>query len=289
MFEFVDGGTPNIDVEVVKKYPSEMVVFEFGALEDLIEGYRTLTVSGRELLGKSVNYSQIEGVDGAVFNGANYGVRVLEVKYLLSGKNSRELLKKVNILNRKIRKPNMKFVIADEPEYFYIGTVQSNGNPEPGLLSYVGSFEIVCTDPFKYTNSVLGYTANETINMRTIGLNIPEECDIDLLNMEILPLSTQSSQIIEVPPVIDIDYIDTDLGVSKRYKIILKDTVIGGLISEEDPLLLDFENRMVTLEGVENINFKDWRSHFEEVRLSSESLITCEGYRIRIHIRGKLI
>lgn len=125
-------------------------------LEDLIPGYTTIDVKGRESIQRDITATDVGIRDGSIYRYKKYGTRILTVSFVIEGKDSTELLSKVDQLNSVLDMEETEFIFDDEDDKFYVGTV--NGQPAisiatPGGSDFgvaSGSFEILCSDPFKY-------------------------------------------------------------------------------------------------------------------------------------------
>lgn len=120
-------------------------------LENVIRGYQTLRVSGRELLASEAWEERVEGQDGARLFGQTYPPRVITVTYQLMAENAASFREAYNQLNHYLSGKEVEVVFADEPDKYFIGTKMASDAPEPGRNQVVGTFEIYCTDPFKYS------------------------------------------------------------------------------------------------------------------------------------------
>lgn len=130
--------------------PSEAMKFEGVYLEDEIDGYKTLSVSGRELLAYDVSSHPISGSDGATFLGATLPSRTLSVKYQLEAESPEDMRDKYNLMNQILSTKQAVISFNDEPNYEFIGTLGSSSAIPEGRLNVVGSFDILCVDPYKY-------------------------------------------------------------------------------------------------------------------------------------------
>ena len=65
-------------------------------LENEIDGYRTLSVQGRELASSSINDIEINSKDGTHYKSRRYGSRIITVKYQLITKSNSEFRKAFN-------------------------------------------------------------------------------------------------------------------------------------------------------------------------------------------------
>lgn len=147
MYEFVD----ITEVSDGAFLPSEAMKINGEYIENLIEGYRTLTVSGREALSPDV-YSVTTGFrDGSRLQSKRYPERIIVVQYQLKAKSNEAFRDAYNKLGRILDVENAELIFNDEKDKFFIGTPCIIGSVDPGKNAVVGEFEILCTDPFKYS------------------------------------------------------------------------------------------------------------------------------------------
>lgn len=141
-----------------KSLPSEAMTFNGIVLEEEINGYQTLSVTGRELIGYNVQNVAVDGLDGANYQSARLPSRNITVRYQLKAETAESLREKFNQMNQILKEKQAVISFMDEPEYEFIGTLGAvDGVPE-GVLSLTSAFEIVCADPYKYkiSESVTG-------------------------------------------------------------------------------------------------------------------------------------
>lgn len=137
--------------------PSEAFTINGEYIENQIEGYRTLSVSGREALSPDVS-SYTSGIrDGSTLQYKRYPERILIVKYQLIAASNEAFREAYNKLGLILNVENAQLIFNDEPDKYLTGTPCTIGEVEPGRNAVVGQFEILCTDPFKY--SIMEYEA----------------------------------------------------------------------------------------------------------------------------------
>ena len=135
-------------------------------IENLISGYRTLNVSGREALSPDV-ISYTTGVrDGSKLKSKRFPERIIVVNYMIAAKSNEEFREAYNKLAGILNVENAQLIFNDEQDKFFIGTPCIIGSVEPGKNCVTGKFEILCTDPFKY--SVVEYEAEPNIDNSSI-------------------------------------------------------------------------------------------------------------------------
>lgn len=158
MYKFVD----TIEASEGTLLPSEALSINGDYIENLIEGYRTLNVAGREALSPELNYYETGARDGSVLQGKRFPARILTVKYQLIAKSNEAFRNAYNQLNSILNVENAELIFNDETDKFFIGTPETISEVEPGLNSVIGEFTIFCADPFKY--SVEEYEAIPTVD-----------------------------------------------------------------------------------------------------------------------------
>lgn len=148
MYDFVD----TIEhVNGVGALPAEALSINGKYIEHEIEGYRTLYVTGRELLESEIQEKQIGYTDGAEFQGKRNISRVITVTYRLMARTPEDFRVKFNVLNLLLDQEQAKLLFCDEPDKYFIGTKSTIDEIPGGLLNVIGSFDFYCADPYKYS------------------------------------------------------------------------------------------------------------------------------------------
>lgn len=163
-----------IDVNEVSEVllPSEALQINGEYIENLIEGYRTLHVAGREALSPELNTIEIGVRDGSTVKSKRYPARTITVTYQIIAKDNDSFRDAYNKLGSILNVQDAELIFNDEPDKYFIGTPSYIEDVDPGNNAVVGEFEILCADPFKY--SVKEYLALPHINplTRTISFMI---------------------------------------------------------------------------------------------------------------------
>ena len=149
-----------IDVNEVSEgalLPSEALQINGEFIENLIQGYRTLSVSGREGLSAEIDSYETGAMDGARIKNKRFPARTIIVKYQIKTESNEAFRRAYNKLASILDTQNATLVFNDETDKFFIGTPYEMGEIEQGTNAVVGEFSIYCANPFKY--SVQEYTA----------------------------------------------------------------------------------------------------------------------------------
>lgn len=158
MYKFVDVNEVPEDALL----PSEALQINGDFIEVLIPGYRTLTVSGRELLSPELTSYETGSRDGATLKQKRIPARVITVKYQLLAKSNEEFRESYNKLADILNVEEAELIFNDEQDKFYKGTPSNFSTVEAGTNSVIGEFELYCADPFKY--SVVEYEVTPSDN-----------------------------------------------------------------------------------------------------------------------------
>lgn len=155
MYSFTDTtGTPGANA-----LPVEAMSINGQYIENLIEGYRTLTVSGRELMGASIDSYTVGNTPGAYFRSSKLPTRTITVQYQLLADDEADFRDKFNTLNSILNVDQAKLIFADEADKYFVGTRASVGSVPAGVNKIKGTFEIFCADPYKYAVEEKTFTA----------------------------------------------------------------------------------------------------------------------------------
>lgn len=165
MYNFVD----TIEASESALLPSEALQINGEYIENLIPGYRTLSVSGREALSPDVMSYETGVRDGSNLQYKRYPERIIVVEYQLIAETNEAFRAAYNELGRILDVTDAELIFNDELDKFFVGTPCIIGRVTPGKNAVVGEFEILCTDPFKY--SVVEYEAEPTPGESTIMID----------------------------------------------------------------------------------------------------------------------
>lgn len=147
MYKFVDTN----EVSESALLPSEALQINGEFIENLIPGYRTLSVSGREALSPELSTYETGVRDGSTLKSKRYPARTIVIKYQLIAKSCEAFREAYNKLASVLDVEDAELIFNDETDKYFTGTPCAIGEVEPGRNAVSGEFEILCTDPFKYS------------------------------------------------------------------------------------------------------------------------------------------
>jgi predicted phage tail component-like protein len=149
-------------------------------LENEIDGYRTLSVTGRELMESEVKHTEIDGMDGSYYRYKTTPARTITVRYQLRARGSREFREAYNKMNKLLSGEQVKVIFNDESDRYFIGTKTSNTQVDGGSNNVIGEIEIYCSDPRKYSSTEKEFTATDgVLNIVNEG-TVPVSIDYDV-------------------------------------------------------------------------------------------------------------
>ena len=145
MYEFIDTNEHTSTTPL----PVEAVSLNGTYLENIIEGYRTLYVKGRESLGTELNTFSVGVADGETFKNRRYPSRVLTIGFQLLCPDEEEFRLRFNQLNNILSIEEADFIFHDEEDKFFTGYPIMDADIEAGRNNVTGEWKIYCAYPFK--------------------------------------------------------------------------------------------------------------------------------------------
>ena len=122
-------------------------------IEDLIPGYQTIGVTGREALPIEIDSYTTGASDGSTLKNTRYPARELEITFSITGDNPTDIQRKIDHLNNILSADGADFVFNDEADKFYTGTPYNREVARNTQLA-TGSWKIFCAYPFKRSIAV---------------------------------------------------------------------------------------------------------------------------------------
>ena len=148
--------------------PSEALKLNGEYIENQIEGYRTLYVTGREILSQELSTYEAGIRNGSELSSRRYPARTIIVGYQLIAEDNEAFREAYNTLNALLDVEDAEMIFADEPDKFFRGTPSGAGDVDPGRNAVTGEIEFTCTDPLKY--SVVEYEVSPSADDDTTFL-----------------------------------------------------------------------------------------------------------------------
>lgn len=149
-------------------------------LETKIDGYETLNVYGRELIGRDLdtikyktlskgksknvkaNYESIGFSNRLISSG--YQTRTIVIEFMMSHKDIKSSLREWSKLNSIIHDENSTLVFGDDHEFFYYGNLSDVQEVESNSLFTINRMTFDCLDPFKFSVAKLNFNFTDLGN-----------------------------------------------------------------------------------------------------------------------------
>lgn len=136
-----------------KSHSKNSIILNGQHIEDVLPGFLTCYVKGRESLAAELKLIELENSNGSKLKNKRFPSRTLKVGFLIEGKTPDGVLKKLRKLNELLNVNNAKIAFEDEKDVYYIGTPIMNGDINHNSCVRTSEFEIQCLNPFKYSVS----------------------------------------------------------------------------------------------------------------------------------------
>lgn len=147
MYDFIDV----TEIQSGTNLPSEALQINGEYIENIISGYRTLYVSGREALSPELATLETGIRNGSMLQSKRYPARTIIVGYKLEADSNKAFRDAYNQLNSILNVEEAELIFADEQDKYFIGTPSNFSDVGPGRNIVTGEIEFLCTDPFKYS------------------------------------------------------------------------------------------------------------------------------------------
>lgn len=154
-------------------HPSEAMIFNGILIEQLIPEYQTLQVTGRELLGQTLDKLKVGNQDGQRLQQYSRPDRTITIKYQIDAPTPQRYREIYYQLNAILSGVNNKISFLDAPDKYFVGSVEDPDIPDGGRLLVVSSFTIWCGDPYAYatTPDVFSFDNKDSIQTVTSDLS----------------------------------------------------------------------------------------------------------------------
>lgn len=140
--------------DIVAFEPSDNMSINGTPVNEIVDGYRQLSVSGRGLVGQEVKTTSIAGRRGVWIEDISEPSRVLEIKYQLEAETSEALREKFDKLNLFLRtttndSKTLEVTFKDEPNFTYFSIFSGADSFEENTKSIVSRFSLLVPDGYK--------------------------------------------------------------------------------------------------------------------------------------------
>lgn len=224
-------------------------------LDRVIEGYRTLKVSGRETLSQEIQPEEVP--TGTLVLNNRLPAREITVTYNLKANDGTTLQQRFKKL-RKHLTGDLIISFRDEPKTYYLGLLSEMEAPPDHTNDKVGTFVLYCPDPYKFGPV---QTTGGEVTIDTFYPTPPEQIKVSVTN---------TTNKLEV----------TD----GNYTITATGTFNGG---NDAIFRFDREAMTLTVAGEEATYMVDLNSDFENFRLTQGDTVRCPQGSVELKARER--
>lgn len=137
-------------------------------IEDHVEGYHTISVSGRESLEYDItDDDRPVGTDGMLYYGKRQQSREITVQYALSAPDAAVFMRRYRRLKNFCIGEGRLLRFADEPNAHYTGTLSHIDAPDAGSVKVIAEMTFYCADPYLVSDITETVTAERTDGILT--------------------------------------------------------------------------------------------------------------------------
>lgn len=247
MYDFHDLGPVTTGDETLF-IPSEALMISGKTIEEQIDGYQTLTVTGRGPLAYAINSEDVDGSDGKHYIDAYLADRPLGITYRLVADTAADMMDKLDKLSTILANKQADCSFKDQPDWHFTVTLSGTTDPEEGKLDAKGSFILTASDPHKYS-------ASQSLSGATIDFGSKTG---QLISIEYTPTATAT---------------DITIASSKGYAIKL----VNVTVNAGDTIILKPQDQTVTLNGVNKAMWLTYDTDFENVPAAGKLTVSPAG------------
>ncbi|MCA5012411.1 MULTISPECIES: distal tail protein Dit [unclassified Enterococcus] len=233
--------------------PSSAMMYDGVYIEKMIEGYRTLAVTGREMLSLDIETQNTQV--GSIKLNQKLPARTIKVTYQLMGKNAQDVQKKYHRLMQLLyREKDVELRFKDELDYHYYGQYVTTDEVRGDTNNIIASFELLCNDPKKY--SLLLSTDSQITTYLPYPVT-PEKITVTIAKFGTLLIQNEDKTI----------------------------KITSYNLSADDQVVFDFLKGKVFVNGIDQTFLLDLESDFENFSIKEGQTITCSNGPMTIAYR----
>ena len=224
--------------------PSVAINFNGKQLDTEIEAFQTLKVSGRETI--SVELETVDVRNGSLILDERLPHRELLVTYLMASVSNTAFQNDFKALRKLLTSDGeVPITFKDEPNTVYFGRLTDFETVDDDSNTVIGTFKIICSSPFKYSNAV---TTTGAVTIDTFYPTPPDSIT--------LTIGTTTNKIQIIHSVYTISATGT---FNAGAKVVLK---------------FNQDDMTMTVNGVDATYMIDLNSDFENFQLKNNNSVT---------------
>ncbi|WP_347962625.1 distal tail protein Dit [Lactococcus formosensis] len=224
--------------------PTSALMYNGAYLENVVEGYQTLKVEGREM--SSLSFDSQEMQVGGFITSSRIPSKTLKITYKLEDKDPVKLQEKFdNLMIALYKEKDVAIKFKDMPDYTYYGRFSSADDVDGDRNAIISTFEILLSDPFKYQA--------QTTDTGKVSAVLPYKIAPDVVSFTM----TAESATLKL----------------NGYTVKISGVSINQVIE------LDFINGNVKVNNVVNNKVLSMDSDFKNIKITTKSELTGTGFK----------
>ena len=242
---------------ILKRLPSVAMEFNGEYIENELNGYETLKVSGRETIGVELISEPTH--EGVITIDERLPHRELTITYELQADNNAEFQERFKAL-RKLLTSNEQVPIKflDEPDTVYFGRLSAMDTVPDDSNTIINTFTVICDSPYKFSDLVV---TNGDVTIDTFYPTLLEQIEV------LIGATTNKLEI-----------------TNGDYRITATGTFNAG---SKVVILFQKEEVTMTVNGSESTYMIDLQSDLENFVLKQGQDVTCEQGNITLKMRER--
>ena len=161
---------------ILKRLPSVAMEFNGEYIENELNGYATLKVSGRETIGVELISEPTH--EGVITIDERLPHRELTITYELQADNNTEFQERFKALRKLLTtSEQVPIKFLDEPDTVYFGRLSAMDTVPDDNNTIVSTFVIHCDTPYKFSDLV---TTNGSVEIDTFYPTLPEQITLTI-------------------------------------------------------------------------------------------------------------
>lgn len=270
--------------------PSVAMNFNGYFIENKLDGYRTLNVTGRETISYDIQtLGNSSSIHGEVVTGKTLPARELKIEYQLTAETNEEFQQKFRTLVQLLHTDHEDATIYfnDDKTIAYYGQLYSMDEVPPNSNTVTATFTIYCQDPMKYSRDAIETENASTVTVEDYGVLSPYAITPDMIklhaniNMDLAGVTLTVTNM-STWKVITIDF-GADAGSITSGQYI-------GIDIKNNQILRRFKSSNNIVDGVNFIKYLRFETtdfHDFKVKPNDTIRTTTTGFTVSLVLRGE--
>lgn len=252
-------------------------------LDKTLYDFTTLTVTGRELIGRNIKTQDFESITGGgkqqssrnykenrgdtnKLIGTSLPSRHLKVEFMMKAPDNESFIRECEKLNYYLKEQECTIEFTDDPDFYYEGTFTTIDLPTSTSNTLVGTLGFECVNPHKISHYTREFKFVETgtFKHKTLYPTVFDKAEILCINDSLSDMRLKNT--------------------TEALNIILNDINL----KRNDKITIDFEEGTIKKNGGQNvIKYLNLRSHLEDYGASYLDEFECKGCEVVMYFKEK--